>query len=118
MDPTPGPTSAGTDPGAGTDAPGPETPSFGPGEVLTPEDAGAVLRLGPGEEASLHLTPPWQDAVVGVGDPTVVELVPVEHFADPGYAEYTVLARAAGTTTVDVAGPDGEPLVFRVEVRD
>ncbi|WP_181010016.1 hypothetical protein [Ornithinimicrobium sufpigmenti] len=91
---------------------------LGPREVLTPDDTGAELRLAPGDEASLHLTPPWQDAVAEVADPTVLELVPVDHFADPGYAEYTLLAHATGETTITVEGPDGERLQFVATVED
>lgn len=103
---------------AGTVSPADTARTLGPGEVLTPDDAGAVLRLAPGDEASLHLTPPWQDAVAEVADPTVLELVPVDHFADPGYAEYTLLAHAAGETTVTVEGPGAERLELLVTVED
>lgn len=102
----------------GSTSPDDEARTLGPGEVLTPNDAGAALRLAPGGEASLHLTPPWQDAVAEVADPAVVELVPVDHFADPGYAEYTVLAHTAGETTITVEGPDGELVQFAVTVED
>lgn len=123
---SPTPTSpAGTDPaGTGPEGTDPadtgsaddESQTLGPGEVLTPEDAGATLRLVPGEEASLHLTPPWQDAVAEVSDPAVAELVPVDHFADPGYAEYTVVARTTGRTDVTVQQPDGASLKLTVVV--
>lgn len=110
-----GPDPTGTDP-AGTASADEESRTLGPGEVLTPDDAGATLRLSPGEEASLHLTPPWQDAVAEVGDPAVVELVPVEHFADPGYAEYTVVGHTVGRTDVTVQQPDGRSLELTVVV--
>lgn len=125
VDPSPDPTSTeGTsedtadDTADDTSSPDDAARPLGPGEVLTPDDTGAVLRLAPGDEASLHLTPPWQDAVAEVVDPAVVELVPVDHFADPGYAEYTLLAHATGETTITVEGPDGERLEFVATVED
>ncbi len=89
------------------------------GDVLTNPDSGAVVRLAPGEEAVLRLSPPLQDSTPSIADPGVVELVPVQHFADPGYAEYELLALSPGETTVTVpaAGADGPGLVVLVVVQ-
>lgn len=114
VDQSPTPTTSPEGPGVPDD----EARTLGPGEVLTPDDAGALLRLAPGDEASLHLTPPWQDAVAEVSEPAVAELVPVDHFADPGYAEYTVLAHGAGRAVVTVRQPDGESLELTVVVEE
>lgn len=84
--------------GAATDGDGME--QHGPGAVLTQDDRGAELRLAVGEEATLQLAPPLQDQPVAVDDPQVLELVPVDHLVDPGYAEYTLLALAPGETVV------------------
>lgn len=84
------------------------TTDLGPGAILTPEDDGATVRLAPGQEATLRLPPPWDETPPEVSDGAVVELVPVDHFADPGYAEHGLLALAAGDATVRVDGPDGE----------
>lgn len=80
----------------------------GAGATLTEADHGTTLTLAPGEEATLRLAPPFQDAEPVVDDPSIVELVVVEHFADPGYAEYGVLAGTSGSTTVR-ATADGQP---------
>lgn len=68
------------------------------GDVLTQADLGSRVHLAPGEEATLRLEPPLQEVAPGVADPAVVELVPVDHLVDPGYAEYQLLAQAPGTT--------------------
>lgn len=119
---TSGPVTTGAGPadGAGTTTSGPATTTddggtmpedrttdLGPGAVLTPDDDGATLRLRAGEEASLRLPPPWDATPPEVSDPGVVELVPVDHFADPGYAEHGLLALGAGEAVVRVDGPDG-----------
>ncbi|WP_161965161.1 pilus assembly protein N-terminal domain-containing protein [Ornithinimicrobium cerasi] len=88
----------------------------GAGDVLTPADTGSTLRLSPGEEATLRLEPPLQEVAPTAADPGVVELVPVDHLVDPGYAEYQLLAHAAGTTTVTVAGTDDHPEDMVLEV--
>lgn len=97
----------------GTGAP----PELGAGALLTNTDAGALVRLSPGEEVVLRLTPPLQGDEPDVADPEVVEVVPVQHFADPGYAEYELLALAPGRTTVSVAGTDGSTLLALVLVQ-
>lgn len=84
---------------------------LGAGAVLTARDDGAVVHLSPGEEVFLQLAPPWDGALPTSEDDTVVEVVPVEHFADPGYAEFSLLAHGSGETSVRVAGPDEEVLI-------
>ena len=81
----------------------------GAGAILSNGDSGALVRLSPGEEVVLRLTPPLQDSTPAVADPEVVEIVPVQHFADPGYAEYELVARAPGETRIAArgAGADG-----------
>lgn len=79
------------------------------GDVLTQDDLGSTVRLAPGEEATLRLEPPLQEVAPTVGDPGILELVPVDHLVDPGYAEYQLLAHAPGMTTVTVAGTDDHP---------
>lgn len=106
----------------GPDVPGaPDRPdpdeAVGAGTVLTPQDGAVVVHLSPGEEVSLQLAPPWDDAEPASDDPDLVEVVPVDHFTDPGYAEFSLLAQAPGDTTVRVAGP-GEELVVHVSVTD
>jgi hypothetical protein len=90
---------------------------LGPGALLTNADNGALVRLAPGEEVSLRLTPPLQDGDPDVADPEVLEVVPVQHFADPGYAEYELLALAPGRTTVTVPAADGTVLLVLVLVQ-
>lgn len=111
--PAPAPTSGPSAEPTGTDDAG---TTLGPGEVLSAHDDGAVVLLAPGEETLLQLAPPWQDAVVEVADPDVVELVPVEFFDDPGFAEYTVLAHVPGRTTLTVDRADGELVSINVVV--
>lgn len=94
-----------------TDAP----QDLGPGSVVTAEEDGATVRLAPGEEATLRLAPPWDAAEARSSDPSVVELVPVDHFADPGYAEFTLLARGAGEAQVQIEG-DGSRRTLTVVV--
>lgn len=96
-----------------------QVPELGPGDVLTQDVLGATVRLPVGDEVTVQLAPPLQDATPRVDDPAVVELVPVEYFADPGYAEYTLIARGLGETTVSLVGPDGtEDLLAQVIVED
>lgn len=97
-----------------SEGPDPDQP-LGAGSVLTPQDDGAVVHLSPGEEVSLQLAPPWDGALPTSDDPDVVEVVPVDHFTDPGYAEFSLLAHAPGDTTVRVAGL-GEEIVVHVSV--
>ncbi|GGK75388.1 hypothetical protein GCM10011509_25120 [Ornithinimicrobium pekingense] len=89
------------------------------GALLTNGDSGAVVRLAPGEEVVLRLTPPLQGGTPQVSDAEVLEVVPVQHFADPGYAEFELLAQAAGRARVEVrgAGADGPVLLLLVEVQ-
>lgn len=86
------------------------TAEHGPGALLTQDDRGAVVRLAPGEEVTLRLDPPRDRDSAQVEDPDVVEVVPVDHLDDPGYAEVTLLALSPGETVVAV-GDDDEPLL-------
>lgn len=86
------------------------------GDIVTATDLPSTLRLAPGEEATLRLAPPLQDAPAVSADPGVVELVPVDHLVDPGYAEYQLLAQAPGATTVTVGGTDDHPEDVVLEV--
>lgn len=91
-------------------------PELGAGALLTNADTGALVRLSPGEEVVLRLTPPLQGSQPDAADPEVVEVVPVQHFADPGYAEYELLALAPGRTSVSVTAADGSALLVLVVV--
>lgn len=102
-----------------TEAPGGTMADHGPGDILTQDDTGATVRLPPGAEATLQLSPPLDGAEPEVEGGDVVELVPVDHFADPGYAEFQLLAHAPGTAVVTVADPTGgDPVVLHVVVED
>lgn len=94
----------------------PEEP-LGAGAVLTPEDDGATVRLMVGEEVSVQLAPPWDTAEPVSEDADVVEVVRVDHFTDPGYAEFTLLALGTGEARVQVQA-EGEEIGIHLTVTD
>ena len=87
------------------------------GALLTNGDSGAVVRLAPGEEVVLRLAPPLQGGTPQVSEPDVLEAVPVQHFADPGYDEFELLALSAGRARVEVRGTGDAVLLLLVEVQ-
>ncbi len=93
---------------------GQDQEELGAGDVLTAADSGARVRLAVGESAVLRLEPPLQDLSPDLTDAGVVEAVPVQHFADPGYAEYELLGLQAGEVTLTVG--EGEELVVDLVV--
>lgn len=108
-------TTAAPDPGA----PPPGLPApvqLVAGDVLTPDLDRGALRLAPGEEATLRLPPPFQGAEPTLDEPAVAELVPVEHFDDPGYSEFQVVGLAPGVAALEVVTPEGEQIRFDVVV--
>lgn len=113
--------STGTPAGSGASASADEDASAatGAGAVLTQEDSGTTLELAPGEEASVRLAPPLQDVEPAVDRPEVVEVVRVDHLVDPGYAEYQLLAGAAGRARVSATDPaSGQEILVEVVVSD
>ncbi|GAA1183512.1 hypothetical protein GCM10009584_26980 [Ornithinimicrobium humiphilum] len=122
MDPenSPGSTAIGTgdatgSTGAGTNG-GTDAPVLGAGAIVTESASGSLLRLRTGEDAVLRLSPPFLDAQPQVDVPAVLELVPVQHFADPGYAEWELRASAPGRASLTAEATDGSVLVVLVEV--
>lgn len=119
MDPenSPGSTATGTGDDTGTtDDGGTDAPVLGAGSIITESASGSLLRLRAGEDAVLRLSPPFMDADPLVDDPAVLELVPVQHFADPGYAEWELRASAPGRASLTAEATDGSVLVVLVEV--
>jgi hypothetical protein len=83
--------------------------------VATEDDVDEPLVLAVGESVSLRLS---QDPGYNVGtmDPSVVVVTPVDHFDDPGYAEWLIEPVSAGTTEVVATGAGVDDLTYEVEV--
>jgi hypothetical protein len=105
------PPATGTGGGAGPTA-GAGTGTDGGGDaagvpVLTERDGNRTVSLRVGGEALIRLHPPVVWAPPLVSEPGIVELSPVEYFADPGFTEYAVRAVAPGTVVVSTSGSRG-----------
>jgi predicted secreted protein len=119
MDPEDSPDGNATETGDGTGTAedgGTDAPVLGAGAIITEADTGSLLRLRTGEDAVLRLSPPFLDAQLRVDDPGVLEIVPVQHFADPGYTEWELRASAPGRASLTAEATDGSVLVVLVEV--
>lgn len=94
------------------------TTDFGDDEAaLTPDNAGETVQLTTGDSMPLRLQSGLAYNVATL-DPDIVEVIPVDHFDDPGYAEWLLEATGPGTTEVVASGAGTDELRYEVEVTD
>jgi predicted secreted protein len=71
--------------------------------VLTETDDGSTVTLTAGDEVALHLSSDWVwDEPRFTGD--AIELTRVDHFVDPGYAEWRIAALTTGEVELTASG--------------
>ncbi len=70
---------------------------------ITQRSSGKTFHLAKGESATLRLSNRWHWSTPRVST-DAVELVPVEYFVDPGFREWTIVARARGRATIRSLG--------------
>ena len=90
--------------GGSTDATG--GVELAPAEAWTQAASGKTFHLAKGGSATLRLSNRWRWSEPKASTRAVV-LTPVEYFVDPGFREWTIDARRAGSATIQsVGGPN------------
>jgi predicted secreted protein len=83
--------------------------------VITERDSGKTFRIAPGHERTLRLSNRyvWTEPRV---TSAAVRLIQVNYFVDPGFQEWTIRARARGTTRISAIGHGEARRLFRIRI--
>jgi len=71
--------------------------------IITLSDSGKTYTVPSGRQLSLRLTHRYRWTSLKVSS-TAVRLVPVAYIRDPGYSEWMIRTRAAGTSRISAVG--------------